>query len=133
MSLKRIFPERGSYKVTTPNNSMQMAENRKKTEYEQPNEVQSQTTMATASVIPSSSLSTLSSTPMPQNRNIDYDAIEIAPSNANMALHWENQKSQRKVEFDIDSGSHSSKDNKCENCLINCLYYTHECCDCAIL
>lgn len=73
---------------------------------------------------------------MAQNRSIDYDAIEIAPSNANMALqalHWENQKSQRKVEFDIDSGSHSSKDNKCEDCLINCLYYTHECCDCAIL
>lgn len=115
---------------------MQMAENRKTIEYEQPNEVHSQTTMATASVIPSSSLSTLSSTPMAQNRNIDYDAIETAPSNANMALqalHWENQKSQRKVEFDIDSGSHSSKDNKCEDCLINCLYYTHECCDCAIL
>lgn len=135
MSLKRIFPERGSYKVSSPNNSTQMAEI-KRTEHEEPSEVQYETKMATTSLMPSSSLPTLSSTPMQQNQNIGYDVIDTAPLNASTAfqnLHWENQRSYKKVEFDIDSGSQSSKDNKCDKCLINCLYYTHECCDCTIL
>ncbi|XP_014612362.1 PREDICTED: uncharacterized protein LOC106791318 [Polistes canadensis] len=135
MSLKRIFPERGSYKVSSPNNSTQMAEI-KRAEHEKPSAVQYETKMATTSLMPSSSLPTLSSTPMQQNQNIGYDVIDTAPLNASTTfqnLHWENQRSYKKVEFDIDSGSQSSKDNKCDKCLINCLYYTHECCDCTIL
>ncbi|KAI4493306.1 hypothetical protein M0802_009474 [Mischocyttarus mexicanus] len=133
MSIKRVFRERGSYKVTSSNNSTQMAES-KRTEHDQPSEVKYET-MATTSLMPSSSLPTLSSSPIQQNQNLGYDVIDIAPLSASTTFtnsHWDNQKNYKKVDFDVDSGSQSSKDSKCDKCLIDCLYYTHECCDCTI-
>ncbi|KAK2575793.1 hypothetical protein KPH14_007178 [Odynerus spinipes] len=142
MAFKRLFHERGTYDVTPPVSTLQqrcneltsvtvnmadLAAGYNKTV----NDVQAETMTPTKTTTFSKSLSMA----MPQApRNMHVDAIvEVEPtSNIGFNAVEVDNKSQ-KADRDLDTLSNSSKSNKCENCIVNCLYYSHECCDCTII
>lgn len=146
MSLKRIFPERGTYDMATSIAALQkrcdeltssiktpnMADltSGYNTKYnDQPEKMTSDTTSGSLPMLP-----TTSSFPMRKmSMDTHEDAImEEAPTNVDSRI-LEIENGNLKGDDKTDSLSSVSKSNKCENCIVNCLYYSNKCCDCTIV